>query len=151
VEQLEAVPGLAESVVLIEGVGFLNDVLFSGILFALLPTLYLVPLLYGKIEPLLGIKPRNPGMKYEGIGFFRPKLILIGVLLLALAFGAESLSEMDINFAVWETDYADQYGSASIWISIGAAALIAVVTLLIMRAKRSKNKTVPGTENRPYA
>jgi hypothetical protein len=151
VEQLEAVPGLAESVVLIEGVGFLNDVLFSGILFALLPTLYLVPLLYGKIEPLLGIKPRNPGMKYEGIGFFRPKLILIGVLLFALAFGAESLSEMDINFAVWETDYADQYGSASIWISIGAAALVAVVTLLIMRAKRNKNKTVPGTENRPYA
>ncbi|KAF4324944.1 hypothetical protein G195_001666 [Phytophthora kernoviae 00238/432] len=111
VEQLEAVPGLAESVVLIEGVGFLNDVLFSGILFALLPALYLVPLLYGKIEPLLGIKPRNPGMKYEGIGFFRPKLILIGVLLLAVAFGAESLSEMDINFAVWETDYEDQYGS----------------------------------------
>lgn len=90
-------------------------------------------------------------MKYEGIGFFRPKLILIGVLLLALAFGAESLSEMDINFAVWETDYADQYGSASIWISIGAAALVAVVTLLVMRAKRSKNKTVPGTENSPYA
>lgn len=151
VEELEAVPGLAESVVLIEGVGFLNDVLFSGILFALLPTLYLVPLLYGKIEPLLGIKPRNPCMKYEGVGFFRPKLFLFGLLLLALAFGAESLSEMDINFAVWETDYADQYGSASIWISIGAAAFIAIVTVWIMRVKRSKNKGISGTENRPYA
>ncbi|WP_440112997.1 cell division protein FtsQ [Paenibacillus sp. QZ-Y1] len=151
VEQLEAVPGLAESVVLIEGVGFLNDVLFSGILFALLPTLYLVPLLYGKIEPLLGIKPRTPGMKYEGAGFFRPKLVLTGLLLLLLAFGAESLSEMDINFAVWETDYADQYGTAAIWLSIGVAALIAVVTLLIMRVKRNKNNITPGPENRPYA
>ena len=59
VEEFEAVPGLAQSVVLVEGIGFLNDVLFSGILFALLPTLYLVPRLYGKIEPLLGIKPRQ--------------------------------------------------------------------------------------------
>ncbi|GJM78282.1 hypothetical protein HMSSN139_07780 [Paenibacillus sp. HMSSN-139] len=48
VEEFEAVPGLAQSVVIVEGVGFLNDVLFSGILFALLPTLYLVPRLYGK-------------------------------------------------------------------------------------------------------
>ena len=30
---------------------FLNDVLFSGILFCLIPTLFLVPKLYGKIEP----------------------------------------------------------------------------------------------------
>src|SRR5690625_570136 len=65
VEELEAVPGLAESIVVIEGVAFLNDVLFSGILFALLPTMYLVPRLYGKIEPLLGMKPRDNTMKFS--------------------------------------------------------------------------------------
>ena len=59
IEELEAVEGLAQSVLIVEGVAFFNDLLFSGILFALLPTLYLVPRLYGKIEPLLGMKPRD--------------------------------------------------------------------------------------------
>ena len=59
VEDFEAVPGLPESVFATEGFAFLNDLLFSGILFCLLPTLYLVPKLYGKIEPLLGMQPRT--------------------------------------------------------------------------------------------
>ena len=67
VEEFEAVSGLAESIVIIEGVALLNDLLFSGILFALLPTLYLVPRLYGKIEPLLGMKPRNNKVHYSNI------------------------------------------------------------------------------------
>ena len=59
VEEFEAVPGLAASIFVVEGVEFLTDLIFTGTLFALLPTLYLVPRLYGKIEPLLGMKPRN--------------------------------------------------------------------------------------------
>ncbi|NMA06090.1 MAG: cell division protein FtsQ, partial [Ruminococcaceae bacterium] len=59
VEDFEAVEGLPESVWVTEGFAFLNDMLFSGILFAILPTLYLVPRLYGKIEPLLGAEPRT--------------------------------------------------------------------------------------------
>ena len=59
IEDFEAVAGLPESVFVTEGFAFLNDLLFSGILFCLLPTLYLVPKLYGKIEPLLGMKPRT--------------------------------------------------------------------------------------------
>lgn len=57
VEDFEAVAGLPESVFATEGFAFLNDLVFSGILFCLLPTLYLVPKLYGKIEPLLGMQP----------------------------------------------------------------------------------------------
>lgn len=60
VEDFEAVAGLPESVFATEGFAFLNDLLFSGIFFCLLPTLYLVPRLYGKIEPLLGMSPRTP-------------------------------------------------------------------------------------------
>lgn len=136
VEEFEAVPGLAESVVLVEGIGFLNDVLFSGILFALLPTLYLVPRLYGKIEPLLGIKPREKRTKYEGAGVISPKLVITGILLALVAFGAESLSETDWNIGEWESGFADQWGDGAIWLSIAAAAIVAVVVLLIMRAKR---------------
>ena len=48
VEDFEAVAGLPESVFATEGFAFCNDLLFSGILFCLLPTLYLVPKLYGQ-------------------------------------------------------------------------------------------------------
>ncbi|MGG3452595.1 cell division protein FtsQ [Paenibacillus rhizolycopersici] len=152
VEEFEAVPGLAQSVVIVEGVGFLNDVLFSGILFALLPTLYLVPRLYGKIEPLLGIKPRDKSTKYEAAGIISPKLVLSGIALALIAFGAESLSETDWNFGEWDSGLADRLGSGAIWLSIAAAAIVAVIVLLIMRAKRTRSiQTGDESENLPYA
>lgn len=152
VEEFEAVPGLAQSVVIVEGVGFLNDVLFSGILFALLPTLYLVPRLYGKIEPLLGIKPRDKSTKYEAAGVISPKLVLSGIALALIAFGAESLSETDWNFGEWDSGLADRLGSGAIWLSIAAAAVVAVIVLLIMRTKRTRSiQTGDESENLPYA
>ncbi|MBW4837896.1 MAG: cell division protein FtsQ [Paenibacillaceae bacterium] len=152
VEEFEAVPGLAQSVVIVEGVGFLNDVLFSGILFALLPTLYLVPRLYGKIEPLLGIKPRDKSTKYEAAGVISPKLVLSGIALALIAFGAESLSETDWNIGEWDSGLADRLGSGAIWLSIAAAAVVAVIVLLIMRAKRTRSiQTGDESENLPYA
>lgn len=152
VEEFEAVPGLAQSVVIVEGVGFLNDVLFSGILFALLPTLYLVPRLYGKIEPLLGIKPRDKSTKYEAAGVISPKLVLSGIALALIAFAAESLSETDWNFGEWDSGLADRLGSGAIWLSIAAAAVVAVIVLLIMRAKRTRSiQTGDESENLPYA
>jgi hypothetical protein len=152
VEEFEAVPGLAQSVVIVEGVGFLNDVLFSGILFALLPTLYLVPRLYGKIEPLLGIKPREKSTKYEAAGVISPKLVLSGIALALIAFGAESLSETDWNIGEWDSGLADRLGSGAIWLSIAAAAIVAIIVLLIMRAKRTRSiPTGDESENLPYA
>ncbi|WP_334074073.1 MULTISPECIES: cell division protein FtsQ [Paenibacillus] len=144
VEEFEAVPGLAESVVLVEGVSFLNDVLFSGILFALLPTLYLVPRLYGKIEPLLGIKPREKSTRYEAAGVVSPKLVLTGILLALIAFGAESLSETDWNFGEWDSGFAEQLGDGAIWLSIGAAAVVAIIVLLAMRAKKARTAAQTG-------
>lgn len=151
VEEFEAVPGLAESVVLVEGVSFLNDVLFSGILFALLPTLYLVPRLYGKIEPLLGIKPRVSTTRYEAAGIISPKLVITGIILALVAFGAESLSETDWNIGEWDSGFADRFGIGAIWLSLGIAAVIAVVTLLVLRARKNRNAQSGNVENSPYA
>ncbi len=152
VEEFEAVPGLAESVVIVEGVSFLNDVLFSGILFALLPTLYLVPRLYGKIEPLLGIKPRVSTTRYEAAGIISPKLVITGIVLALVAFGAESLSETDWNIGEWDSGFADRFGVGAIWLSLGVAAMIAVVTLLVLRARKSRNgQSGNSIENSPYA
>ncbi|WP_150267560.1 cell division protein FtsQ [Paenibacillus tepidiphilus] len=133
VEELEAVQGLAESVVLIEGVSFLNDVLFSGILFALLPTLYLVPRLYGKIEPLLGMKPRERNMQYATGAWLSPKLVIVGTLLAAVALGAELMSESGWSFGEFELPGAESNEGSLIWISIAAAALVAAAIILILR------------------
>ena len=68
VQDFEAVPGLPQSVFATEGFACLNDIVFSGILFCMLPTLFLVPKLYGKIEPLLGMEPRTSSGSYRPEG-----------------------------------------------------------------------------------
>lgn len=137
IEDLKAVQGLAESIVLIEGVSLLNDLLFSGILFALLPTLYLVPRLYGKIEPLLGMKPRNTRVQHSLGEIITPKLVVLGVFLAAIAVIAEFMSESDMNIGEWEPDFLELFGDSFIWIVIGIAAFISMMTIWVMiRSKR---------------
>lgn len=138
VEELEAVKGLAESIIIIEGVAFFNDLLFSGILFALLPTLYLVPRLYGKIEPLLGMKPRNNKVQYSLGEIITPKLFVGGVVLAAIAVIAEFMSEADLNIGEWEPDFLEIFGDWFIWIVIAIAAIIAGITIKFMINKSKK-------------
>src|SRR5699024_2502149 len=142
VEELEAVPGLAESIVVIEGVAFLNDVLFSGILFALLPTMYLVPRLYGKIEPLLGMKPRNNTMTFSTFEIVTPRLIVGGIVLALLAVFFEFLSETDFN-KEWEANFSDIF----IWVSIAISAIVAIFTIILMMTRKNK-KSVDYAEMR---
>ncbi|MDL4841198.1 cell division protein FtsQ [Aquibacillus rhizosphaerae] len=140
VEELEAVPGLAESVVIIEGFAFLNDVLFSGILFALIPTLYLVPRLYGKIEPLLGLKPRDNTVKFSIGEVLAPRFIIIAVILAFSAFLFEFLAESGINILEWDADFVDRYGEWFIWVSLGIAGVIALITILLMLRNKKNNR-----------
>lgn len=139
VEELEAVSGLAESIIVIEGVALLNDLLFSGILFALLPTLYLVPRLYGKIEPLLGMKPRNNKVQYSLGQIVTPKLVVVSVVLAAVAFFSEFLSESEWAFGEWEPEFLETIGSWFIWVPISVAALASVIVLAVMRSKSKSN------------
>lgn len=145
VDDFEAVSGLPQSVVAIEGFSFLNDVLFSGILFALLPTLYLVPRLYGKIEPLLGMKPRDNKTKYPISGVLKPRFILVGILLSAIAMGFEFMSEAGMDIFEWDADFVDQFGNAAIWISLAIAAAVAVATIILL--VKGKNKAKRGIAN----
>lgn len=133
VEDFEAVEGLPESVWLTEGFAFLNDLLFSGVLFALLPTLYLVPKLNGKIEPLLGMEPRT---KETNLGPIETKVILFCLIGVALAFAAEIMSEMDLQLVDWEADWAES--KTAIAIAMITAAVIAIVSILVIRNRKSK-------------
>ncbi len=90
----DPVPGLPDSVFVVEGVSCLTHVLLSGILFCMLPTMILVPKLYGKVEPLLGRQPRIPGEKDPDRLSFQPRMILLAVLVFGLALGCKIVTKL---------------------------------------------------------
>ncbi len=143
VEDFEAVSGLPQSVFATEGFAFLNDVLFSGILFCLLPTLYLVPKLYGKIEPLLGIKPREKGIENEEGSSVTLKMGIIAIIGFAVAVGSEFLAESGMSLIDWEAEWSEN--TTSLIIGIAVAAIIAIISITLLL--KSKNKKISGLPN----
>lgn len=133
VEDFEAVAGLPESVFVTEGFAFLNDVLFSGILFCLLPTLFLVPKLYGKIEPLLGMQPRTEKTALSSIGI---KTVIGCIIAFIGAIAAEFLAESGFELIDWEADWAESTGAMAIGMLV--AAVVAVVILVLMKKNAEK-------------
>ena len=132
VTDFEAVPGLPESVFATEGFAFLNDVLFSGILFCLLPTLFLVPKLYGKIEPLLGMWPRT---EETALGGVNGKVIAGSLIGFVVAVGAEMMAESGLSLIDWEASWAES--GTALAAGMAAAAALAVITLLVIRKRGS--------------
>ncbi len=137
VEDFEAVAGLPESVFATEGFAFLNDVLFSGILFCLLPTLYLVPKLYGKIEPLLGMQPRTSSTFLGGISV---KVAVGCVIAFACAIGAEMMAETGLALIDWEAEWAESGTAMAVGMVVAAA--VAVAVLVIMKKRSEVNSRV---------
>lgn len=135
VEDFEAVAGLPESVYVTEGFAFLNDLLFSGILFCLLPTMFLVPKLYGKIEPLLGMQPRN---KETGLGRITGKTVGGCLIAFAAAVCAELLATSGTSIIDWEADWAES--GTALAVGLVVAALIAVVAIVVMKARAGRSQ-----------
>ena len=139
VSDFEAVEGLPESVFFTEGFACLNDVLFSGILFCLLPTLFLVPKLYSKIEPLLGMQPRTDK---TWLGKISWKVIVGSVAAFCVAIVAEMLAESGTALVEWEADWAES--SSAMAVGMVVAAVVAVLAVLVMRTRSSKGATAQG-------
>ncbi len=133
VEDFEAVAGLPQSVFATEGFAFLNDVLFSGILFCLLPALYLVPKLYGKIEPLLGMQPRTKDTWLDAVNV---KVILGSLVGFAAAIAAEMLAESGFELIDWEAGWAESGTAFAIGMIVAAAVILVII--LILRTNTSK-------------
>ena len=134
IQDFEAVAGLPESVYATEGFAFLNDVLFSGILFCMLPTMFLVPKLYGKIEPLLGMQPRNEKTYLGSIGW---KVIIGSLAAFLLAIGAEFLAENGTALIDWEADWAGS--STALAIGMVESGEIAVIVVWVLRTRSANN------------
>lgn len=130
VTDFEAVPGLPESVFATEGFACLNDILFSGILFCLLPTIFLVPRLYGKIEPLLGMQPRT---EETALGAINAKVVIGALVAFAAAIGAEMLAESGTSLIDWEASWAES--GTAVAAGMVVAAALGVVMLLVMKKK----------------
>ena len=137
VEDFEAVVGLPESVFATEGFAFLNDLLFSGILFCLLPTLYLVPKLYGKIEPLLGMAPRTPESAVSGIS---PKALIVCAVGFACAIAAERAATAGMSLIDWEAEWAES--GTALAVGMVAAAAVAIIALLVIKKNAGKKSAV---------
>lgn len=128
VEELEAVPGLPESILVLEGVDFITQMVITGIIFGVIPALYLYPKLHGKIEPLMGMEPydgtRGASM---GRGFsWKAALSVLIAVPLAFGFGAAAESGFGLNI-VWAPEFMETYGEVFIGIPIIAAALVAII------------------------
>ena len=136
VEDFEAVAGLPESVFATEGFAFLNDLLFSGILFCLLPTLYLVPKLYGKIEPLLGMAPRTAQSPVAGLN---PKVLAVCAVGFFCAVAAEMAATAGMSLIDWEAEWAES--GTAMAVGMVAAAAVAVAALLVIKKNRERNVT----------
>lgn len=133
IEELEAVPGLPASILAIEGVSFVTEMVISGVLFGLIPALYLIPRLYGKIEPLLGIEPREGRVKASMTEWVSIRFVILTIFLVFVAIVSEFMAEMDINFAVWEPEFLEQFGEGYIWLPISAAAIIFIVSVAVAK------------------
>ncbi|WP_330630188.1 hypothetical protein [Halocatena halophila] len=128
VEELEAVPGLPESIVILEVVDFATQMLITGIIFGVIPALYLYPKLHGKIEPLLGMEPyegERGASIWRGISIQKLSLILLAF---PIAFVAEAASETGsfIN-VVWSPEFLELYGQNFIVVPIIVTTIVAIV------------------------
>ncbi|QIB74300.1 hypothetical protein G3I44_08410 [Halogeometricum borinquense] len=127
VEELEAVPGLPESILVLEGVDFLTQMLITGTIFGVIPALYLYPKLHGKIEPLLGMEPFEGEQGASMLRNFPLKGLVAILVAFPLAFVAEAASEVGgaIN-VVWEPEFLATYGQEYIVVPIAVSVIVAI-------------------------
>lgn len=137
VAEFEAVPGLPESVLVTELFAFFEDTFISGVLLGAIPTMFLAPRLYGKIEPLLGMKPRVARPKIQ-FSFINVKTVTIAIVLAVVSGAVAFLDEFDMNFGIWEPDFIDQYGNAAVFAGIGIALVVLIIVILLMRNRATK-------------
>jgi len=135
VEEFEAVEGLPASIFALESIDFLIEYIVTGVIFGALPAMWLAPRLNGKLEPLMGMKPRSPEEKSAGSagswwGFIIGGTVVAGIIAV--------VSEMGFNLVEWEPEFLDSIGEWWIYVGIALAAVVTAIILFI--ANQNKNK-----------
>ncbi|MGO1259812.1 MAG: hypothetical protein ACTMII_12745, partial [Brachybacterium sp.] len=108
-----------------------------GILLGAIPAMWLIPALHGKIEPLMGMRPRVPGEPIPGDAPKTPMFVGFVLLLAIASFGFAFLEAFDISAGAWEPDFLDQFGNWFLLISVAAIAVVMLVAIILFRLSRS--------------
>lgn len=141
VEDAELVEGLPQSMLALEAIGLGVDVIMSGVLLGAIPAMWLIPALHGKIEPLMGMRPRVPGEPIPGAAPRTP-LFVGGALLLSVAsFGFAFLEAFDISAGAFEPDFIDRFGNGFLLVAVAAIAVVLTVAVLLFRLSRRAAET----------
>lgn len=138
VEDAEFVEGLPESILVLEAVEQSVDIFISGILFGAIPAMLLVPRLYGKIEPLLGMAPRTPDVPVASRARFSAPFVILALVLALVSVVAAILDEVDLNLFVLEGEFIEVYGPQILWISVGVALTMLIIAIAVGRNRAKK-------------
>ena len=141
VEDAEFVEGLPQSMLALETLGLGVDVVMSGILLGAIPAVWLIPALHGKIEPLMGMRPRVPGEPIPGQARASGVFVGFAVLLSIASFGFAFLEAFDISAGEFEPDFLDLFGDWFILVSIVAIAVVLGAAILLFRLSKSARAT----------
>lgn len=139
IEQFEAVAGLPESIYVLEGIAFLTDWIIAGFFFGALPAMYLVPKLYGKIEPLLGMKPREKRPEVD-FSFMSFKKVLVALALFVISGLVAFMDELDYKLGVFEPEFIEQFGLNYLYLMIAVTFVVVVAIVWFIRSS-SRNRT----------
>ena len=141
VEDAEFVEGLPESMLALEVLGLGVDVVMSGILLGAIPALWLLPALHGKIEPMMGMRPRTPGEPIPGQAPASGVFVGFALLLAVASFGFAFLEAFDISAGSFEPDFIDRFGDWFTVVAIIAIAVVLGVAILLFRAAQRSRET----------
>lgn len=135
VEAFEAVEGLPQSIVAVESIDLVIEFIISGVIFGALPAMWLAPRLHGKIEPLMGIRPRTPGDRPVSTSM---SLVIIGLLGVVASAIIAIVSANGFNLVEWEPEFLESIGEWFIYVAIAIAAVIAAAVIYVAATTRGK-------------
>ncbi|GAA4724384.1 hypothetical protein GCM10023216_12960 [Isoptericola chiayiensis] len=146
-ETLEEADGLVGAFLVAEGLDIVVTVVFSGILFGALPALWLTPRLYGKLEPIMGLRPRDPEHPPRPTGPKGTRFWPVAVLALVAAAALALLSQWEefvgreggiSTIGAFEPDYVDRYGDVWLWIAAAVALVVGLGVFVIVAVVRRR-------------
>ncbi|MEQ6900770.1 hypothetical protein [Nocardioides sp. YIM 152588] len=151
-ETLEDADGLYSTLLFVEGADIVITVIFSGILFGALPAMWLAPRLYGKLEPIMGLRPRDPQNPPKMEGPAGVNIWIVGALVFLVAGAITMFAQWEEyvgregigTLGAFEPDYLDQFGDFYLWLAVLIAAAVGFGAFIVIKVLHGKGSATAG-------